>query len=434
MPDDPPSAKKLIKKCLKTGPQPVADVRAVVLQKLVADGKAKKKAEKLIEAKLQLPCFALGADNILRLAGKDDGKRSAGAAASAPPSKKAKVEARRSPRLAAAAADATGVPALALQQPAAGGKAPTMVGAAAATAFFKEHNIELSGRGADGFRPVAAFADTGFGANVLRACASFSKPTPIQAVCWPIAASGRDTVGVAETGSGKTLAFILPALELVGRARARGEAASGVQVLVLAPTRELAMQSDAVCAAAAKGCGFNSICVYGGVPKPPQREAIRKGAEVVIATPGRLLDLNSEGAAPLGSVSFLVLDEARRSHRSRRPHRTAPPARPHRAPSTAAPRCGAARPACIAVGVPVTRARTAVTAAITAGAAASPGAPVLMRPDTPRARPPPPPPPPPAASDAAVPSLCGRRTVCSTWASRRTCARSSASPHRRAAL
>ena len=311
MPDDPPSAKKLIKKCLKTGPQPVADVRAVVLQKLVADGKAKKKAEKLIEAKLQLPCFALGADNILRLAGADDAKRSAGATASAPPSKKAKVEARRSPRLAAAAADATGVPDLALQQPAAGGKAPTMVGAAAATAFFKEHNIELSGRGADGFRPVAAFADTGFGANVLRACASFSKPTPIQAVCWPIAASGRDTVGVAETGSGKTLAFILPALELVGRARARGEAASGVQVLVLAPTRELAMQSDAVCAAAAKGCGFNSICVYGGVPKPPQREAIRKGAEVVIATPGRLLDLNSEGAAPLGNVSFLVLDEAR---------------------------------------------------------------------------------------------------------------------------
>ena len=203
-----------------------------------------------------------------------------------------------------------------------------MVGAAAATAFFKEHNIELSGRGADGFRPVAAFADTGFGANVLRACASFSKPTPIQAVCWPIAASGRDTVGVAETGSGKTLAFILPALELVGRARARGEAASGVQVLVLAPTRELAMQSDAVCAAAAKGCGFNSICVYGGVPKPPQRDAIRKGAEVVIATPGRLLDLNSEGAAPLGTVSFLVLDEARRSHRPRRTHRTAPAHRP----------------------------------------------------------------------------------------------------------
>ena len=432
MPDDPPSAKKLIKKCLKTGPQPVADVRAVVLQKLVADGKAKKKAEKLIEAKLQLPCFALGADNILRLAGADDAKRSAGATASAPPSKKAKVEARRSPRLAAAAADATGVPALALQQPAASGKAPTMVGAAVATAFFKEHNIELSGRGADGFRPVAAFADTGFGANVLRACASFSKPTPIQAVCWPIAASGRDTVGVAETGSGKTLAFILPALELVGRARARGEAASGVQVLVLAPTRELAMQSDAVCAAAAKGCGFNSICVYGGVPKPPQREAIRKGAEVVIATPGRLLDLNSEGAAPLGNVSFLVLDEARRSHRPRRPR--PPPARPHRAPSTAAPRCGAARHACIAVGVPVTRARTAVTAAITAGAAASPGAPVLMRPDTPRAHPPPPP---PHASRRLLRRrcirLCGRRTVCSTWASRRTCARSSASLRPRAA-
>ena len=331
MPDDPPSAKKLIKKCLKTGPQPVADVRAVVLQKLVADGKAKKKAEKLIEAKLQLPCFALGADNILRLAGADDAKRSAGATAAAPPSKKAKVEARRSPRLAAAAADATGVPALALQQPAAGGKAPTMVGAAAATAFFREHNIELSGRGADGFRPVAAFADTGFGASVLRACASFSKPTPIQAVCWPIAASGRDTVGVAETGSGKTLAFILPALELVGRARARGEAASGVQVLVLAPTRELAMQSDAVCAAAAKGCGFNSICVYGGVPKPPQREAIRKGAEVVIATPGRLLDLNSEGAAPLGSVSFLVLDEARAARTAHTRHccpHHRPPARP----------------------------------------------------------------------------------------------------------
>ena len=91
------------------------------------------------------------------------------------------------------------------------------------------------------------------------------------------------------------------------------------------------MQSDAVCAAAAKGCGFNSTCVYGGVPKPPQRDAIRKGAEVVIATPGRLLDLNSEGAAPLGTVSFLVLDEARAARpagRTDATNRARPPAPP----------------------------------------------------------------------------------------------------------
>ena len=96
---------------------------------------------------------------------------------------------------------------------------------------------------------------------------------------------------------------------------AGGPRAPGVAVLVLAPTRELAMQSEEVCAKAGKPIGLKSVCVYGGVDKKPQRLALKEGARVVVATPGRLLDLASEegsGALRLDGVTYLVLDEADR--------------------------------------------------------------------------------------------------------------------------
>eukprot|EP00966_Prymnesium_polylepis_P029787 691644-Prymnesium_polylepis.1 len=86
----------------------------------------------------------------------------------------------------------------------------------------------------------------------------------------------------------------------------------GARVLVLAPTRELAMQSDVVVREAGAKMGLASICIYGGVPKGPQKQAISSGAQVLVATPGRLLDLSQEGAVSLQHTTYLVLDEADR--------------------------------------------------------------------------------------------------------------------------
>jgi ATP-dependent RNA helicase DBP3 len=150
---------------------------------------------------------------------------------------------------------------------------------------------------------------------MLSYTSKFAKPTPIQSQCMPFVLSGRDVVGIAATGSGKTLAFMLPGMRhATAQAPLAGGApdARGPVVLVLAPTRELAMQSAEVCDAVGGACGVSSACVYGGVPKGPQKDALRRGCHVVVATPGRLLDLMSEGAVSLKRVTFLVLDEADR--------------------------------------------------------------------------------------------------------------------------
>ena len=160
--------------------------------------------------------------------------------------------------------------------------------------------------------PVATFADAGFSATV-RATTKFAKPTPIQSQCWPIMMAQRDVIGVAETGSGKTLAFFLPAMmHHAAHPMPAAKKGTGPSILVLAPTRELAMQSEDVCRAAGAEAGIASICIYGGVPKGPQRQAIRDGAAAVVATPGRLLDLHNEGGVSLSGVTYLVLDEADR--------------------------------------------------------------------------------------------------------------------------
>ena len=127
---------------------------------------------------------------------------------------------------------------------------------------------------------------------------------------------GRDIIGIAETGSGKTLTFSLPGLCRVREAAAQPGAKKNVtRMLVVAPTRELAMQSQEVLdkVLAAKGLkgAFRSVCLFGGVPKHEQRKALRAGVDVVVATPGRLVDLMEEGECDLSQVTYLVLDEVR---------------------------------------------------------------------------------------------------------------------------
>lgn len=161
--------------------------------------------------------------------------------------------------------------------------------------------------------PITAFAQSGLSAQELHATRNFQQPSPIQAQCLPIALSGRDLVGIAATGSGKTLAFGLPAIRHIRAQREAGVVSGKKPVaLVIAPTRELALQIGTVLEEAGSQCGISTVCVYGGVPKRDQVQALRKGAAIVVATPGRLEDLMNDGACKLDEVSFLVLDEADR--------------------------------------------------------------------------------------------------------------------------
>lgn len=178
--------------------------------------------------------------------------------------------------------------------------------------FLKTHNITLKGKGRKQFKPLLTFKELGFSANLMTACKDFAKPTPIQSLCWPIAASGRDIIGIAETGSGKTLAFSIPGMAHIKYRMETETKRKGPLMLVVAPTRELAMQSQEVLEVAGKATGIRCVSVYGGVSKHPQKQALAKGFEVVVATPGRLVDLLQEGYCDLSNVSYLVLDEADR--------------------------------------------------------------------------------------------------------------------------
>lgn len=140
--------------------------------------------------------------------------------------------------------------------------------------------------------------------------AGFTEPTPIQAQAWPAAMMGRDVIGVAKTGSGKTLAFLMPAFKMI-KERGGGYN-SGCSTLVLAPTRELAVQIQVECNKFGRACGINSTCVYGGAPKHAQLADIRRGVHVVVATPGRLNDFLEGGQIRLSNVNYLVFDEADR--------------------------------------------------------------------------------------------------------------------------
>lgn len=141
--------------------------------------------------------------------------------------------------------------------------------------------------------------------------AGFKEPTAIQSQGWPMALSGRDMVGIAQTGSGKTLAFLLPAVIHI-LAQSELKRGDGPICLVLAPTRELAVQIQEECIKFGTSTGIKSTCCYGGVPKGEQIRALRNGVEVLVGTPGRIIDMLEGAYVNFRRVTYLVLDEADR--------------------------------------------------------------------------------------------------------------------------
>lgn len=140
---------------------------------------------------------------------------------------------------------------------------------------------------------------------------NFSKPSPIQCQAWPILLSGQDLIGIAQTGTGKTLAFLLPALIHIDGQETPLSKRSGPNVLILAPTRELALQIEKEVGKYSYR-GIKAVCVYGGGSRNNQIDLVSKGVQIVIATPGRLNDLVRAKCLDVTSVTYLVLDEADR--------------------------------------------------------------------------------------------------------------------------
>jgi len=140
---------------------------------------------------------------------------------------------------------------------------------------------------------------------------NYLQPTPIQEQAIPYVLEGRDIFGCAQTGTGKTAAFALPILQLINRFRKPANKPV-IKALILAPTRELALQINENFIAYGKNLGFKTALVFGGVSQKPQTTALQNGVDVLIATPGRLLDLMNQGFVKLNSVEYFVLDEADR--------------------------------------------------------------------------------------------------------------------------
>ena len=161
-----------------------------------------------------------------------------------------------------------------------------------------------------------SFADLGLAPELLRAVTEegYTSPTPIQAQAIPLVLSGQDIMGGAQTGTGKTAAFTLPILQrmLPFASSSPSPARHPVRALILAPTRELALQVHESVKTYSKYVPLRSMCAFGGVDIRPQIEELRKGVEILVATPGRLLDHVEQKSVSFASVQALVLDEADR--------------------------------------------------------------------------------------------------------------------------
>jgi ATP-dependent RNA helicase RhlE len=157
------------------------------------------------------------------------------------------------------------------------------------------------------------FADLGLAEPLLRAlnAAKYTVPTPIQARTIPALLQGRDVLGIAQTGTGKTAAFALPILQHLTATKERAQPKSP-RALVLAPTRELAVQIARSFETYGYGLGLRLCTVVGGLGYGRQIETLQRGVDILVATPGRLLDLIERGNVKLGQVTFFVLDEADR--------------------------------------------------------------------------------------------------------------------------
>ncbi|KAH7511412.1 hypothetical protein JRO89_XSUnG0205500 [Xanthoceras sorbifolium] len=175
--------------------------------------------------------------------------------------------------------------------------------------------VLVSGKNAEEakYAPLKSFSESKLPDNVLECCNNFSKPSPIQSHAWPFLLDGRDFIGIAKTGSGKTLAFGVPAImHVLNKRKGKWAKRANPLCLVLSPTRELADQIYDVVCNAAKPCGVKSVCVYGGTSKQPQVSSLQSGVDIVIGTPGRLIDLIEMNVCCLAEVSYVVLDEADR--------------------------------------------------------------------------------------------------------------------------
>lgn len=140
----------------------------------------------------------------------------------------------------------------------------------------------------------------------------YTQPTPIQEQSIPIILQQRDLLGCAQTGTGKTAAFAIPILQLLYNSEAMRRRPKVIKTLVLTPTRELAIQIEESFKAYGRHLPFKSLVIFGGVPQKPQTDALKAGVDILIATPGRLLDLINQQYIRLHEISIFVLDEADR--------------------------------------------------------------------------------------------------------------------------
>jgi ATP-dependent RNA helicase RhlE len=140
----------------------------------------------------------------------------------------------------------------------------------------------------------------------------YTNPTPIQEKAIPIILQRKDLLGCAQTGTGKTAAFAVPILQILHSEKNQNQTRRAIHALILTPTRELAIQIGESFSAYGKHTGIRHTVIFGGVPQKPQTDAIRAGVDILIATPGRLLDLINQKYISLHSIKLFVLDEADR--------------------------------------------------------------------------------------------------------------------------
>lgn len=159
---------------------------------------------------------------------------------------------------------------------------------------------------------MSNFESLGLSDKLLRAIKNegYESPTPVQALAIPLLLKGRDVLGVAQTGTGKTAAFALPILQKILDKKPSQN--RNIRALVLSPTRELAAQIDERFSVYSQYIDMRHKVIFGGVSQKPQVQSLRRGIDVLVATPGRLLDLIQQGHVDLGHVEFFVLDEADR--------------------------------------------------------------------------------------------------------------------------
>lgn len=157
------------------------------------------------------------------------------------------------------------------------------------------------------------FNDLSLNAPILKALQSngYTQPTPIQQEAIPVVLQRKDLLACAQTGTGKTAAFALPIIQILSQQK-QADAARGVRALILTPTRELAIQIEENVVAYGANSGLKQLAIYGGVSQVQQVKKLREGVDILIATPGRLIDLAAQGYADLRRIEIFVLDEADR--------------------------------------------------------------------------------------------------------------------------